>query len=370
MPDLRFQSQPPRHTEIPRAKRGEGQWALGYREPLNANEQAKKDDNPLNVRARIETSTPTAASPRSTLPTCATGSAGGASTPSAARASTAAAPRSSSRTSSTTSTSCCASASTAASSRPSSCAPSARPRREFARDSADITDRQNIQLHWIRVEDVPEIWSRLEGVGLDTQEACGDAPRVVLGSPLAGIAADELIDPTAVDEIHRRYIGDPSFSNLPRKFKTAITGHPTLDVAPEVNDVAFVATVHPEHGVGFDVWVGGGLSTNPMLAQSLGVWVPLDEVPDVWYGVISRLPRLRLPPAALARTAEVPRRRLGHRAVPRGPRAGVPRPRAGRRRPAGQAGRSPATTSACTTRPTDASTSACRRPSVGSPERR
>ena len=86
----------------------------------------------------------------------------------------------------------------------------------------------------------------------------------MLGSPLAGIAADELIDPTpAIHEIFDHYIGDPEFSNLPRKFKTAITGHPSLDVAPEVNDLAFVPTVHPEHGVGFDVWVGGGLSTNP-----------------------------------------------------------------------------------------------------------
>src|SRR3954454_2456765 len=116
----------------------------------------------------------------------------------------------------------------------------------YARDSADVTDRQNVQLHWIRVEDVPVIWDRLESVGLSTQEACGDAPRVVLGSPLAGIAADELIDPTpAITEIHSRYIGDRTLSTLPRKFKTAITGHPTLDVAPEVNDVAFVATVHP-----------------------------------------------------------------------------------------------------------------------------
>ena len=66
---------------------------------------------------------------------------------------------------------------------------------DFARDTADITDRQNVQLHWIRIEDVPEIWRRLEAVGLNTTEACGDCPRVILGSPVAGIAADEIIDP-------------------------------------------------------------------------------------------------------------------------------------------------------------------------------
>jgi sulfite reductase (ferredoxin) len=159
---------------------------------------------------------------------------------------------------------------------------------EFARDTADITDRQNIQLHWIRIEDVPEIWHRLESVGLTTAEACGDVPRVVLGSPVAGIAADEIIDGTpAVREIVERYIGSPEFSNLPRKFKTAISGSPSLDVAHEINDVSFVGVVHPEHGPGFDLWVGGGLSTNPMFAQRLGAWVPLEEVPQVWAGVTS-----------------------------------------------------------------------------------
>jgi sulfite reductase (ferredoxin) len=270
-----------------RRKRGEGQWALGYREPLNANEQAKKDDDALNVRARIETiyaHRGFASIDPSDLrnrfrwwglytqrrPGIDGGRTavlepwelddeyfmlriridGGQLTTDQLRT--------------------IAGIST-----------------EFARDTADVTDRQNIQLHWIQVEDMPEIWSRLEAVGLDTQEACGDCPRVVLGSPLAGIAADELIDPTpAIDAITQRYIGDLAFSNLPRKFKTAITGHPSLDVAPEVNDIAFVPTEHPEHGVGFDVWVGGGLSTNPMLAQSLNAWVPLDEVADVWAGVV------------------------------------------------------------------------------------
>ncbi|GMA87441.1 hypothetical protein GCM10025868_26910 [Angustibacter aerolatus] len=140
----------------------------------------------------------------------------------------------------------------------------------------------------MRVEDVPEIWRRLEAVGLSTTEACGDCPRVVLGSPVAGIAHDEIVDPTwAIDEIQRRYIGDPAYSNLPRKFKTAITGMPTNDVVHEINDVAFTAVVHPEHGPGFDLWVGGGLSTNPRLAVRLGAWVPLEEVPDVWAGVVS-----------------------------------------------------------------------------------
>lgn len=158
---------------------------------------------------------------------------------------------------------------------------------DFGRDTADISDRQNIQLHWIRIEDVPAIWERLEAVGLDSMEACGDAPRVILGSPVAGIAADELIDGTpALEEIKRRFIGSPEFSNLPRKFKTAISGSPALDVVHEINDVSFVGVRHPELGVGFDVWVGGGLSTNPIFAQRLGAFVTLDQVPQVWAGVI------------------------------------------------------------------------------------
>ncbi|TAL41575.1 MAG: nitrite/sulfite reductase, partial [Salinibacterium sp.] len=159
---------------------------------------------------------------------------------------------------------------------------------DFGRNTADLTDRQNVQLHWIRVEDVPEIWRRLEAVGLGTTEACGDTPRVVLGSPLAGIAADELIDPTAViNEITAKYIGDPELANLPRKFKTAITGHPSQDVVHEINDVGFVAVEHPELGIGYDLWVGGGLSTTPRLAERLGVFVAPDAVADAWHGVVS-----------------------------------------------------------------------------------
>ncbi|WP_437582839.1 nitrite/sulfite reductase [Paramicrobacterium sp. CJ85] len=159
---------------------------------------------------------------------------------------------------------------------------------EFARDTADITNRQNIQLHWVQVESVPEIWRRLEAVGLRTTEACGDVPRGFLCSPVAGISAEELIDPTPyVREISARYIGDPEFANLPRKYKTAITGHPSQDVVHEINDCAFVAVQHPEHGVGFDVWVGGALSTVPRFAERLGAWVAPDQVTEVWAGVTS-----------------------------------------------------------------------------------
>lgn len=158
----------------------------------------------------------------------------------------------------------------------------------FARDTADITDRQNIQYHWIAVEDVPQIWRRLEAVGLQTTEACGDTPRGFLGSPVAGVAEDEIIDPTPViEEITRRYVGDPELANLPRKFKTAVTGHPSLDVVHEINDISLVGVRHPELGPGYDLWVGGGLSTAPRLAERLGVFVTQEQAAEVWYAVIS-----------------------------------------------------------------------------------
>ncbi|KQY64177.1 MULTISPECIES: nitrite/sulfite reductase [unclassified Nocardioides] len=279
---------PAARTPRPRPKRGEGQWALGYLEPLNKNEQSKKDDNPLNVEARIrniyskrgfESIDPADLRGRFRWMGLYTQRA-----PGLDGGKTAALEeeelddkffmmrvRSDGNLLSAEALRVLGGIST-----------------DFARNTADVTDRQNIQYHWIDIKSVPEIWERLSTVGLDTLEACGDCPRGFLGSPVAGVAKDEIIDGTpALAEIRRRYIGNPEYSNLPRKFKTSISGHPTLDAAPEINDVSFVGVDHPEHGPGFDLWVGGGLSTNPMLAKKLGVWIPLDEVADAWEGVVS-----------------------------------------------------------------------------------
>ncbi|MFD7959012.1 MULTISPECIES: sulfite reductase SirA [Streptomyces] len=268
--------------------RGEGQWAAGHFTPLNGNEQTKKDDDGLNVRTRIETIyskrgfdsidpgdlrgrmrwwglytqrrqgidggktavlEPEELDDRYFMLRVRID--GGALTTAQLRV-------------------------------------VGEISQEFARGTADITDRQNIQYHWIRIEDVPEIWNRLEGVGLSTVTACGDTPRVMIGSPVAGIAEDEIIDGTpALEEMKRRVLNNPAYSNLPRKFKTAISGSPVQDVVHEINDVAFVGVEHPEHGPGFDLWVGGGLSTNPKLGVRLNAWVPIEDVPDVYEGVIS-----------------------------------------------------------------------------------
>ncbi|GIJ26007.1 ferredoxin--nitrite reductase [Micromonospora qiuiae] len=279
------ESSPARAARTPRRARGEGQWALGHREPLNPNERTKKDDNPLNVRERIENIYArhgfASIDPQDLrgrfrwwgLYTQRKAGIDGGRTAVLepheledeffmlrVRIDGGQLDLAQLRT-------------------------VAEISREFARDTADITNRQNIQYHWIRIEDMPEIWRRLEAVGLQTTEACGDCPRVVLGSPVAGVAEAERIDASAaIDEIVQRYIGDKQFSNLPRKFKTSISW--LVDTPYEANDIAFLGVDHPEHGPGFDLWVGGGLSTNPMLAQRLGVWVPLAEVADVWAGVV------------------------------------------------------------------------------------
>jgi sulfite reductase (ferredoxin) len=271
-----------------RPKRGEGQWALGYTEPLNKNEQSKKDDNPLNVRARIlniyskrgfHSIDPADLRGRFRWMGLYTQRAPGFDGGKTAMLEEEELDdeffmmrvRSDGELLDAAKLRALGSIGT-----------------DFARGTADITDRQNIQFHWIEIENVPEIWQRLDDVGMTSIEACGDSPRPFLGSPVAGVAADEIIDATpALDEIKRRYINNPEFSNLPRKFKTSASGHPSHDCVPSVNDVSFVGTVHPEHGPGFDLWVGGGLSTNPMLAQKLHVWIPIEEVPDAWEAVTS-----------------------------------------------------------------------------------
>ena len=275
-----------RVVDAPRAGRGEGQWALGHREPLNRAEQVKRDDDGLAVRARIETiyskhgfssiapddlrsrfrwwglytqrkqgvpgGKTAVVAPheledeffmlRVRVP-------GGRLSGEQLRAVAWASER-------------------------------------FGRDVADVTDRQNIQLHWIRIEDVPRIWDRLEEVGLTTCEACGDTPRNMIGCPLAGVDRDEVLDATPQLALtNARFVGDPSFSNLPRKFKTSISGCAHHCAQHEINDVAFVG-IKSGTRVGFDLWVGGGLGPNPHFARRLGAFVPPELVPEVWAGVV------------------------------------------------------------------------------------
>ncbi len=152
----------------------------------------------------------------------------------------------------------------------------------YGRDVADVTDRQNVQYHWIRIEDVPAIWDEFAAVGMSTLEACGDTPRNILGCPVAGIAAGELLDVSQlITDLNAYAVGNKEFSNLPRKWKTSISACPHHCAIHEINDISFVA-VESGGVVGFDVWVGGGLSTNPMFAKRLGIFVTPEQVQDVW----------------------------------------------------------------------------------------
>ena len=272
----------------PKGQRGQGQWALGHFEPLNAAERFKKDDPGLNVRDRI-VSQYAAAGFDAIDPTDLRGrfrwwglytqrrpGIGGGKTGTLDDADIE------------------DSFFMMRVRIPGGQLGSDQVRalggiaKEFGRDLADVTDRQNVQFHWIRIEDVPIVWDRLAEVGLSSVQACGDVPRNILGCPVAGIDAAEVLDATqALQATEAVAAGNPEFANLPRKYKSAISGCAVHCVPHEVNDVSFVGVPSPWPGgePGFDLWVGGGLSTNPMLAQRLGAFVTPDRVPAVWAGV-------------------------------------------------------------------------------------
>jgi len=157
-----------------------------------------------------------------------------------------------------------------------------------ARGSLDITNRQNFQLHWLRIEDIPAIWDRLAAVGWGSQGSCGDDTRTVTGCPLAGVDADAIIDasPLAI-AVDRHMNGNPAFANLPRKFKISISGCAHWCTYPEINDIGLTA-VRRDPGdadggaeIGYSLRVGGGLSTRPHLAERLDAFVRPGQVTAV-----------------------------------------------------------------------------------------
>jgi sulfite reductase (ferredoxin) len=144
------------------------------------------------------------------------------------------------------------------------------------RGVADITVRQNFQLHWVTLENLPEVFHALWLQGVTTIGSCGDVTRNVTGCPVAGLDADELVDasPLVIDAT-RMLNGNPAFYNLPRKFKVSISGCRAWCTYPEINDIGFTAIRHPATGeIGFSVRVGGGLSTDPHLGVRLDAFVP------------------------------------------------------------------------------------------------
>lgn len=157
--------------------------------------------------------------------------------------------------------------------------------RKHARNLADVTVRQNIQLHWLSIESLPEVVDALDRIGLSPKGACGDVVRNVTGCPLAGVAADELIDasPLAI-AIAQELKGNAEFYNLPRKFKISATGCAAWCNYPEINDIALTA-VERDGEVGYSLRVGGGLSNEPHLAVRLDAFVRPDQAVQVVRGV-------------------------------------------------------------------------------------
>lgn len=160
---------------------------------------------------------------------------------------------------------------------------------EYGKGVADITVRQNIQLHWVTIESLPDLLQRLWKVGLTTTGACGDVVRTITGCPIAGLDSHELIDASPITvEVDRQLGGNSQFYNLPRKFKVTISGCSHWCSYPEINDVGLTATRRTRDGkseVGFTLRVGGGLSTNPHLAVPLDAFIKPEQVVAVVRGV-------------------------------------------------------------------------------------
>jgi sulfite reductase (ferredoxin) len=161
--------------------------------------------------------------------------------------------------------------------------------RQHANGIADLTVRQNIQLHWVTIESLPEVLDGLWQVGLNTMGACGDVTRNVTGCPVAGVAADEICDASPlVLEASNLLAGNAEFYNLPRKFKISITGCPVWCPYPEINDIGLTAITRTLGGkpeLGFSLRVAGGLSTEPYLGARLNAFVSWNQVLPVIKGI-------------------------------------------------------------------------------------
>jgi sulfite reductase (ferredoxin) len=161
--------------------------------------------------------------------------------------------------------------------------------RRHANGIADLTVRQNIQLHWVTIESLPEVLEGLWQVGLNTTGACGDVVRNVTGCPVAGVDADEIVDASPlVLEVSKLLAGNADFYNLPRKFKISIAGCHSWCSYPEINDIGLTAITRKVNGkpeVGFSLRVAGGLSAEPYLGARLNAFVRWDQAVPVVKGI-------------------------------------------------------------------------------------
>ena len=152
----------------------------------------------------------------------------------------------------------------------------------YGREFCDITTRQNFQFHWLTVQDLPDVLKRFMDCGIITEGACGDIPRSVSGCPVAGVTPDEVFDATQfAQSVHRMFVETDEYADLPRKFKTSVTGCCQRCSQPEINDIGAVGVRRtlPDGSTeeGFSIRVGGGLSARPFVSQFLDMFVPKDE---------------------------------------------------------------------------------------------
>ena len=156
----------------------------------------------------------------------------------------------------------------------------------FGNRYADLTTRQDIQLHWIRIADVPRIWQRFWDVGLTTVQACGDSARNVCACPVSGIDAHEVIDALPVAQaISAYFTGNREYANLPRKFKIAVTGCLEDCARVEINDIGLWPAEQADGSIGFNVLIGGGLSDGERMASDIDVFIRPDQAVELCRGV-------------------------------------------------------------------------------------
>jgi ferredoxin-nitrite reductase len=160
------------------------------------------------------------------------------------------------------------------------------PNPHFGNNFLDLTTRQDVQMHWIKMENVPEIWRRLEETGITTVQACGDSARNVLCCPVSGLGYEEAIDAYPVAQaISAYFTGNREYANLPRKFKMSVTGCLEDCAQAEINDIGMLPARLEDGTLGFNLRVGGGLSDGPRMASDIDVFVRPEEAVEITRGI-------------------------------------------------------------------------------------
>ena len=160
------------------------------------------------------------------------------------------------------------------------------PNPHFGNNFLDITTRQDVQMHWLKMGDIPEIWRRLEEAGITTVQACGDSARNVLCCPVSGLDHEEVIDAYPIAQaISDYFTGNREYANLPRKFKMSVTGCLEDCAQAEINDIGLLPARLEDGTIGFNLRVGGGLSDGPRMASDIDVFVRPEDAVEITRGI-------------------------------------------------------------------------------------